>query len=119
MGKLSASELSPPLRQTDRAFGEILHRETWLTGRMCQLIAAATGTAAGSLPGELAPDEAMVARCSLAVAGDGRPGGGDLDDALFGAAVSILGERRLYELVVVVGYCLRLALQQRVFEIGQ
>jgi 4-carboxymuconolactone decarboxylase len=145
-GLSSARLRSPGIGAVDQAFGESLRRNTSLTGRMRDLVASLVGAAtqcrlevdesdadtyaaplakadlaglkARSVPSGLAPDEAVAVRCALALVGDGRPDGGDLDDALFGEAVAALGERALYELVVVVGYYLRLALQQRVFRIG-
>jgi 4-carboxymuconolactone decarboxylase len=41
----------------------------------------------------------------------------DLDDAQYAVAVGVLGERRLFELVVLVGYYAQVALQLRVFRV--
>jgi 4-carboxymuconolactone decarboxylase len=73
-----------------------------------ELAALAAGT-----PYEFADDiELTVARTVRALADDH-----DLDDEQYAAAVAALGERTLFELIVLVGYYSQLALQLRVFRV--
>lgn len=58
------------------------------------------------------PVEFAVARTALALARDR-----DLDDEQYAAAVAVLGERTLFELVVLAGYYAAVALQLRVFRV--
>jgi 4-carboxymuconolactone decarboxylase len=56
--------------------------------------------------------EAVVARTADALAGSG-----DLDDAQYAAAVAVLGEAGVFELLTLVGYYAALALQLRVLRV--
>jgi 4-carboxymuconolactone decarboxylase len=58
------------------------------------------------------PVELAVARTALALAREQ-----DLDDERYAAAVTALGDRTLFELVVLVGYYAQAALQLRVFRV--
>ena len=46
------------------------------------------------------------------------PGTADLDDEQYDTAVTVLGERAVFELSTLVGYYATLALQMRVFRVG-
>jgi 4-carboxymuconolactone decarboxylase len=68
--------------------------------------------AAGREPDLAAPDERAVHQVSTALLARGT-----LDDAEYGAAIDALGQRRLFELVVLVGYYQLLATQLAVFAV--
>jgi hypothetical protein len=62
---------------------------------------------------DVLPDgEAVIARTTQLLVD-----GGDLDDAAYAAAVGVLGEEGLFELLTLVGYYAALALQLRVFRV--
>jgi 4-carboxymuconolactone decarboxylase len=61
----------------------------------------------------LPSDEAVVARTTYQLAAEG-----DLDEASYGAAVTLLGQAGVFELLTLVGYYATLALQLRVFRVG-
>jgi AhpD family alkylhydroperoxidase len=67
---------------------------------------------AGGVPADLPPDEAVAVRSAQSMMREGQ-----LPDVLYEEAVRDLGERRLYELVLCVGYYAQLALQLRVFRV--
>jgi 4-carboxymuconolactone decarboxylase len=58
------------------------------------------------------PVEQCVVRTARALSNDS-----DLDDELYADAVGVLGEKRLFDLVTLVGYYVFVALQLRVFRV--
>jgi 4-carboxymuconolactone decarboxylase len=66
----------------------------------------------GDLPGQDQVEHAALAATRALVAQ------GDLDDDAYASAVSVLGERALFEIMTLVGYYRTIALQLRVFRIG-
>ena len=136
----SNARLRSPIGRTDQEYGESLRRHTVLTDRMRELVVLTvayaqnsafelhaheeigrsvgltdeqlSALAAAVLPDGLDQNESLAVRCARALVD-----GGDLDDPLYEEAITSLGERALYEIVLFVGYYSQLALQLRVFRV--
>ncbi len=136
----SNARLRSPIGRTDQQYGESLRRHTIMTDRTRELVVLAvayaedsafelhaheeigrsvgltdeqlSALATASLPDGLDPKESLAVRCAQALVGDG-----DLDDPLYEEALTSLGERMLYEIVLFVGYYSQLAMQLRVFQV--
>ncbi|WP_062385531.1 hypothetical protein [Demequina iriomotensis] len=94
----------------DSAFEREAHEAV---GRASGLSDAELAAARREDPSVFAGEEAAVVRCTLALLD------GDLDDEGWAAAASTLGRARVFELATLVGYYATLALQLRVFRVGE
>ena len=137
-GPFNAMLLSPPVGAALQAVGTAVRYESLLSDRVREmavlLVAAHWGSAfereaheavgracgltedeldalrCGALPDLTDPDEAIALRTTASLLRSGA-----LDDDEYGAAVSAISERGLFELTTLVGYYATLALQLRVF----
>ncbi len=140
-GPFNAFLLQPALGDRLQALGGSIRYETGLSGRAREIailiVAAhwdsaferyaheAVGRAVGLTDDEMAairsgddaiwgdPLERTVATASRALVAEG-----DLDDEQYAAAAEALGEAGVFELVVLVGYYVLLAMQLRVFRVA-